>query len=167
MSVYYHGGRGGLQVGDVLLPAPPHVEDGCPICAARKVGRRYTVREARAWALSMGAAGEQLLKVLEDAPAGASVDPPAERQQVYVTTSRLYARWYAARSRGDLYRVAPVGRMTPSATDHFPSFTVESARVVEVLGRNVFLLRAERRELSRQWRKADRLYTRPGVRARC
>ncbi len=153
--ILYHGGHPGLDVGELLVPSAPHVEDGCPICAARVSGKLYTVRQARAWALSMGEAGVPMLRALEGADPNAPVDPPSEARAVYLTTHRLYATWYAARSRGDLYRVAPLGGLVRSESDHFPSFIAPAARVLEVLRRGVFLKRAERRELGREWRKAD------------
>lgn len=157
MKPYFHGGKPGLEVGDFVIPAPAHVEDGCPICEARSQGRGFTVLEARAWALSMGERGRPLLESLRGAPTDGLVDPPTkETGRVYITWSLDYATWYAARSRGDLYRVSPIGEIRPSTEDHFPSFTVESARVIEVLRRGVYLDRKDRRRLEREWSKADR-----------
>lgn len=152
---YYHGGIAGLAPGAVLVPAPPHVDDDCPVCVARFNGRPFTVGEYRAWALSMGADGLRLLRMLEGAPSDALVDPPTKRAAVYLTTRLEYATWYAARSRGDLYRVEPIGDVEASTEDHFPTFVASSARVLEVLRRGVILRRAERRALEREWKKAD------------
>ena len=85
------------------------------------------------------------------------MDPPSKEQAVYLTTDRDYARWYAARSgNGDLYRVTPVGLMTKSVEDPFLSYTVDRARVLEVIERGVHLLRADRRAILKRWKKADR-----------
>lgn len=84
------------------------------------------------------------------------IDPPSRREAVYMTTDIRYARWYAARSRGDLYRVQPVGRVERSEEDPFESYTAPAARIVEVIERRVVLRRRDRRELMRAWEKADR-----------
>lgn len=68
-----------------------------------------------------------------------------------------YARWYAARSQGDLYVVEPIGELLRSDDDHFPSWTCASARVVGVVERRVRLDRRDRREMLRLWKRADRL----------
>lgn len=151
----YHGGKAGLNVGDLLVPSPPHQEDGCPICVARAAGRVCTVREYRAYARQFGARAEPVLRLLEGAPDDAPVDPPSAEKAVYITSSAEYATWYASRSRGDLYRVQPIGPLKRSSEDLFESFTVSAARVVEVLRRGVRLSRKERRELEREWRKAE------------
>lgn len=154
---YFHGGKAGLQVGDRVLPAPPHVEDGCPVCAARAEGHTLTVREYRAWALSMGEQGQRVLKALEGADPDAPMDPPSAKQAVYVTSDERYAAFYASRSgHGDLYRVLPVGPLEPAPEDHFPAWTCAAAVVVEVIRRGVVRSRKERRELEREWKKADR-----------
>lgn len=155
MTLYFHGGKAFLRVGDLVLPAPPHVEDGCPICVARLEGRRFTVRQARAWALSMGERGEPMLRAVAGADPDDPVDPPSARAAVYITTHKPYALFYAARSRGDLYRVEPIGLLTPSPEDHFPTWTCAAARVLAVLRRGVVRTRRERRELEREWKKAD------------
>jgi len=152
----YHGGFSGLDPGERLVPSDPHVTDGCPICVARSQGRAFTVAQAREWARSMGDRGLPLLKMLADAPADAIVDAPSERRAVYVTSDLSYARWYAARSRGDLYEVRVDGAMEPSGSDHFPAWTTEAAIVTRVIERNVRLKRRDRRELQRRWAKADR-----------
>jgi hypothetical protein len=79
---------------------------------------------------------------------------------VFVTSSLTYATWYAARSRGDLYRVQTLGPLTASQADHFPTWTTPEAKVVEVIRRGVFLLRRDRRALSREWARADKAATR-------
>lgn len=48
-TAYYHGGRRGLKVGDLLVPSHPHVVDGCPICIARAAGIAMTVGEFKEW----------------------------------------------------------------------------------------------------------------------
>jgi hypothetical protein len=156
VSIYYHGGKAGLAEGDLLVPSDPQVEDGCPVCSARSEGEPFTVLQMRAWALSMGERGRPLLKSLEGAPSDGLVDPPTTREAVYITSSVQYATWYAARSRGDLYRVEPLGELAPSPEDHFPTWTVDRARVIQVLRRGVFLQRRDRRRLEREWKKADR-----------
>lgn len=95
---------------------------------------------------------------LSGVPDSEVMDPPrAKADAVYITTDIDYATWYAARSgAGDLYAVRPVGMPTPSTEDHFPTFTVESAHIVEVIRRGVRLTRAERRHIERKWKKADR-----------
>lgn len=152
---YFHGGKAGLSVGDLAVPSPPLVTDGCPICVARQEGRVYTVREARAWARSMGDRGLPLLRSLDGAPDDGPVDPPSAKQAVYITSDERYALFYASRSRGDLYRVEPIGELDPSPEDHFPTWTCAAARVVEVIRRGVSRTRKERRELERAWKKAD------------
>jgi hypothetical protein len=130
------------------------MEDGCPVCVARAEGRPFTVLAMRAWALSMGSQG-RILKMMEGAPADAIIDAPSATASVYITTSREYATWYAARSRGDLYRVAPVGELERSPEDNFETYRVTSAEVLEVVRRGVYLDRSDRRRLERLWRKAD------------
>src|SRR5690606_18444442 len=71
---YFHGGKAGLRVGDVLLPSPPHIEDGCDICVARAEGRTYTAGEYKAWALRHKA--WQILRMLRGVPDDAPIDPP-------------------------------------------------------------------------------------------
>lgn len=165
---FYHGGVAGLRPGDLLLPSPPHASDGCPICVARAEGRTLTVGEFRRWLTASWRFArdarrpdvvrqiDAALDELRDAPDSAPMDPPSAERAVYVTASREYATWYAARSRGDLYEVAPVGGATPSTEDNFPTWTCEAARVVRVLRRGVVLVRRERREIARLWEKADR-----------
>ena len=151
----YHGGVPGLSPGDAIVPAAPHVTDGCPVCVARASGRACTVAEMRAWAMTLGPHARPLLAHLAEAPDDAIVDGPrAEKGSVYVTSDLGYARWYAARSRGDLYAVTADG-LRPSATDPFPAWTAPAAVVVGVIERRVRLDRRDRRELNRRWRRAD------------
>jgi hypothetical protein len=155
--IYFHGGKAGLNRGDRLVPSPPHVEDGCPICLARKDGRVCSVGEYRAWLRQFGVRAEPVLRQLVGVEDEAPMDPPSSRAAVYITTSREYATWYAARSgNGDVYQVRPLSMPEPTNEDHFPSFTVEAAEVVGVLRRRVFLTRTERRSIMHKWRKADR-----------
>lgn len=162
-TTYFHGGKASLQIGDMLVPSPPHVDDGCPICVARREGRTVTVGAYRTWLQQFGDRAAPVLRHLADAPDDAPIDPPSQRDAVYITTDREYARFYAARSRGDLYRVEPTGMPEASDEDHFASFTVPSARVVEVIERKVRLTRQDRRSLYRAWGKADRVAKQNGV----
>jgi hypothetical protein len=153
---YYHGGKAGLQPGDLVVPAPAHVEDGCPICEAKKYGRACTVGEYRRWLRQFGAKAAPVLAKLAGAPDYEFIDPPrAQTEAVYITASIKYATWYAARSRGDLYEVEPIGQALLSPEDHFPSWTCREARVVRVLRQGVALTRTERRRIEHLWRKAD------------
>ena len=158
-DVYFHGGKAGLRVGDSIIPGPPAApmaDDGCPVCIARREGRVYTFGEYRGWLATQGEGGQRVLAAIADAPDSVPVDPPSARNAVYITTERDYARWYAARSKGDLYRVDPDGELEPSNEDSFPTFTVGSATIVEVIDRGVRLVRSDRRRLDRKWSKADR-----------
>lgn len=153
----YHGGKAGLAVGDVILPSPPHVEDGCPICAARAAGRTFTVAEGRAWAMQLGGeGGRRLLAALKGANPWDVIDPPTKRRAVYATPVLDYARWHAARSgHGDVYRVELHGAER-SREDSIESWLGERATVLEVVERGVALRRRERRALERTWSRADR-----------
>lgn len=153
---FYHGGIAGLNAGDMLVPSPPHVSDGCPVCVARAGGRSLTVGEYRVWLRQFGDRALPILRQLRDAPDDAPMDPPSERDAVYFTSELDYATWYAARSCGDLYQVEPVGPIEKSGTDHFPSFTAPAARVIRVIRRGVRLTRSDRRRIGREWEKADR-----------
>jgi hypothetical protein len=84
------------------------------------------------------------------------MDPPSGREAVYFTTDYQYARYYAAKSKGDLYEVEPIGPREASLEDPFPSWTSNTARVLRVLERRVFLVRSDRRALRRRWKKADK-----------
>lgn len=156
----YHGGVGGLSVGGVLEPSPPHVTDGCPACVARAEGRVLTVGEFRTWAAGFGDRAVPVLRMLEGEPDGAPMDPPSAESGVYMTTHYGYALWYAARSgHGDLYEVEPIGPAHASPDDFFPTLIAGTARVVRVLRRGVWLTRRERREISREWAKRERSVT--------
>jgi len=153
--ILFHGGVRDLRVGDRVVPSPPHVTDGCPLCVARAQGRTMLVGEYRAWLATMGPRAKPAIDALADAPDDAPVDPPTPPGRVYLTSDREYARWYAARSAGDMYRVEPVGRYERSPDDHFPTWTAASAIVREVVERRVRLDRKDRRALSRRWKRAD------------
>ncbi|MDP3909083.1 MAG: hypothetical protein Q8Q14_01720, partial [Gemmatimonadales bacterium] len=84
------------------------------------------------------------------------IDPPSAESAVYLTTSELYATWYAARSKGDLYEVKPVGPTKRSEEDFFPTVTAAEAVVVRVVRCHVALTRSERRQISREWERAER-----------
>lgn len=152
---FYHGGKADLEVGDMLVPSPPHVTDGCPICVARAAGRVCTVGEYRMWLRQFGARAWPILKKLQGASDDDPMDPPSAENAVDITTSEPYATWYAARSHGDLYRVKPCSEPRRTTEDFFPSFTVESARVVAVIRRRVLLTRTERRRIEHLWKKAE------------
>lgn len=154
--VYYHGGKRGLSVLDVLAPSPPHITDGRPICVARAKGRTVTVGEFREWVKRTGHPNAgRVLASLAGANPAEPIDPPTGQQAIYVTSDRDYAMWYAARSQGDLYQVVPIGMLTPSPEDHFPTWTVDSARIIAVLRRKVHLRNRERRRIERRWKEAD------------
>jgi len=153
---WYHGGIGKMNVGDTLVPSAPHVVDGCPVCVARAAGRCVTVGEYREWIITQGPRALPVLKELDGAPADAMIDPPTAKRAVYFSTDLMYARWYAARSRGDLYEVRPIGAVERSQEDAFPTWTAGSAVVTRVLERKVRLTRADRREMTRRWKKMDK-----------
>lgn len=156
-EAWFHGGVAGLNRGDELVPSPPHVNDGCPLCVARAAGIVVTVGQYRKWLLQFGERARPVLNALEGAADDEPMDPPSEQGGVYITTDRKYATWYAARSgNGDLYEVEPMGPLTISDTDHFHSAVAPKARVVRVLRRNVRLSRQERRAIDHRWRRADR-----------
>lgn len=153
----WHGGVPGLGVGDTLVPSPPLVTDGCPVCVARSEGRIFTIGEFREWMAEFPPErSRSALAAVAGAPDWMPLDPPSETEAVYVTASQPYARWYAAKGRGDLYQVQPIGGMDPSPTDNFPTWMVGSARVVAVVERCVRLKRPDRRALAKEWAKADR-----------
>lgn len=154
--VYYHGGAAGLRVGHLLVPSPPHVEDGCPICVARAEGRTMRVGEYCEWLRAQGPEGERIAGIMSAAADPFEpVDPPSARAAVYVTTDVRYARWFAARSRGDLFEVLPIGELVPSPEDHFPAWSCQSAKIIRVLKRRVELSTSERRALLAAWKAAD------------
>lgn len=154
--VFYHGGKAGLNVGDYLVPSPPHGDDGCPVCEARKAGRVCTVGEFRRWLRQFGPRAEKALRELEEASDSDPLDPPSAEKAVYITTSEPYATWYAAtRGHWDVYQVAPVGDATRTKEDVFPAWTVAAARIVRIVRRSVYLTRTERRQIQRLWKKAE------------
>ncbi len=128
---------------------------GCPVCEARAVGRTVTVREYRAWLRAQGPRAAAALRLLADAPDDGPIDPPRAHEEVYITTDYGYARWYAARSQGDLYEVRPVGAYAPSPEDGFPAWRAAAAAVVRVLERGVRLTRRDRREMLRRLKRVD------------
>lgn len=105
---YWHGGAPGLKPGDLIAPQP-----------AGEVGH-----------LLDGC------PICEARKAGAPLDSDDNNPEwVYVTTSREYARLYAAGyPRGGLYQVEPIGEMHDRTGEHDPepSWGVESARVLVV-----------------------------------
>ena len=134
----YHGGIPGLTPGDRIEPAPnTRHREGCPICAARAEGQTLVID-------------------------GQAVDGPTGRHDaVYVTSDRLYAKFYASMAAGDLYSVEPVGEVGLSPEDPMiESFTCAAATVDTVVERSVVLTEAELRRLwrrmggtSRGWRQ--------------
>jgi len=125
---YFHGGVPGLEIGDWIVPAPPHLLDDCPICQAVKRGESTPFEQ-----------------------------PNLSPDRVHVTTDLEYARFYASKYvRGDLYVVEPEGDLRPSTEDRFPSWKVPRARVISVYARFVELTPHQRRTLSNRWRRADR-----------
>jgi len=125
---YFHGGKPGLNPGDLIVPSDPNYVDNCPICEAKKAG------------------------------IDTALDPLTRHpDRVYVTTDKAYGRFYASKyPRGSLYVVEPLGELIPSAEDHFPTWTVECARVRTVYDRCVELTWSQRRVLQRRWAVADR-----------
>jgi len=122
MGGMFHGGAPGLKPGDIITPqsGTAHLVDGCPTCEARRVGAPLP----------------------ED-----NLDPTA----VYVTTVRDYAKVYAAGyPLGAVYRVEPLGELTPSP-DPVESYGVAAARVVSVLDPLVRLSGHEQRRLIRKF----------------
>ena len=126
---YYHGGVPGMKPGDLLLPGfDRRHHEGCEFCEARARGEAHE-----------------------------GIDPPSQRQAVYFTTDKLYAKHYASLyGAGDLYRVEPVGDAQRSTEDSYETYTAGSVRVVQVVERAVRLTDKERRKLSREWEAADR-----------
>lgn len=124
----WHGGVAGLRPGDVIVPSPRKTVDGCAVCAAHAAGKTLTVD-------------------------GHAVDPAnGQPDRVYLTSDRHYAKFYASKwVYGDLYRVEPVGELTWSTEDPFPTWTAGSARVVAVYERAVRLTDRERRRLLERW----------------
>ena len=127
-DLYWHGGAPGLNPGDRVIPGHPNYVDGCPTCEANRAG--------------LDAPGEPL---------------PRHPDKIYMTHDRLYARFYASKyPHGDMYSVEPLGEVSDSAEDPFPTFLCARARVVRVYDRDIMLTMKERRSLYRRWRKVDR-----------
>ncbi|HEX7134344.1 MAG TPA: hypothetical protein VF228_17340 [Iamia sp.] len=63
----------------------------------------------------------------------------------------MYARFYASKAGGDLYRVQLVGDVERSTEDHFPTWRGRRARVLSVAERGVTLTMAERERLYIRW----------------
>jgi hypothetical protein len=121
---FFHGGVAGLGVGEIITPghADERHVDGCAICAAHAAGT------------------------------STAIDPLTPPDRVYVTTDRDYARYYASRAvLGWLYVVEPLGELTTSHEDQFPSWWCSSARVISIYERAVRLSHAQRRRLFVRW----------------
>lgn len=124
---YFHGGAPGLREGDLIEPRP-HDD------TAHLVDRCPTCDARKA--------GRQ---AAED-----NNDPGL----VYVTTSREYARIYAAGyPRGALYVVEPVGELVDRTGTHDPepSWGCKAARVRSVYDAVVTLSPGELRRAQRRW----------------
>lgn len=126
--IYFHGGVPGLSRGDLIVPGSPHFVEGCKVCDAHKAGQSHAIEPAT-----------------------------KHGDRIYVTTDREYARFYASKyPRGDLYTVEPAGELVASTEDRFPTWHVESARVLGVYDVYVQLSRKQRGALLRRWERADR-----------
>lgn len=126
---YYHGGTPDLHLGDLAQPGQQgnrrHIKD-CPICAARNTGT------------------------------STALDPIPNHDGVYITTDREYGRYYASLAHyGTLYVVQPIGELTLSAEDRFPTYICQSARVTGIYQRQVQLTDPQRRRLMARWIEAD------------
>lgn len=119
----FHGGIAGLKPGDIIRPNQGHRKHvaGCPVCAAHAAGH------------------------------ATEVDPLTPEGWVYATKDLPYARHYASKARGDLYRVQLVGDVERSTEDHFPTWRARRARVLSVAQRNVTLTMPERQRLFIRW----------------
>lgn len=126
---YFHGGKDGLAVGDVLEPGHARkFHDGCPWCVAREQGEAHL-----------------------------GMDGPSQHAGVYFTTDKLYAKHYASLyGAGDLYRIEPIGEIQRSDEDSYETFIAPSVRITAVVERAVRLTGKERRRLAREWEAADR-----------
>jgi hypothetical protein len=128
MIRYFHGGKPGLEPGDLIEPGAPNYLDNCPICQAVKAGRSTPYEQ-----------------------------PSQNPDRVYVTSDKPYARFYASKyPRGGLYVVEPLGELVESTEDRFPTWHCPSARVLTVYDRCVELTPSQRRVLFRRWTVADR-----------
>jgi len=75
---------------------------------------------------------------------------------VYLTTNRLYARYYASLwGRGDLYRVEPIGALIASTEDTIETFMATGARVLAATDRAALRPGEQHRRLWREWGAAD------------
>ncbi|WP_063752620.1 hypothetical protein [Streptomyces sp. NRRL S-350] len=139
---YFHGGAAGLQVGDRLVPKPPLIaHPNCPECKARAAGVQIRLPDGR----------------LSEPPTG-------QPDKVYISTDKLYARYYASmRWLGDLYRVEPEGEVVRSTEDAFDTFICSAAVVVQVIDRAVRLTPKERRQLDRRWAALEVAARREGM----
>lgn len=121
----YHGGVGGLWVGDVLKPGMAHLRhvDGCPQCAAQ--------------------AAQEFVP---------GFDPPTPPNWVYATEDREYARYHASRAvKGSLYLVDLVGEVERSIEDPFPTWRARSAVILGVPDLKITLTMKQRKKLFRRW----------------
>ena len=123
---YFHGGPPGLKPGDLIEPRP--ADDTAHLvdgCPTCEARRQGT-------------------------PLAADDNDPG---QVYVTTSRDYARVYAAGyPRGGLYVVEPIGDLVDrSGHDLEPSWGCPAARVLAVYDPLVTLTVAQIRRYMRRW----------------
>ena len=128
LPAYYHGGVPDLRPGDLLTPGHARRQhEGCPWCEARANGGAHL-----------------------------GLDGPSQREAVYFTPIRLYAKFHASLyGYGDLYRVEPVGPLELSMEDTVETWTAPAARVLSVYDRAVRLTDTERRRLNRLWAEAD------------
>ena len=119
----FHGGISGLGPGDVIRSNQAHRKhiEGCRTCEA----------------LARGEATE--------------FDKPTPPGWVYATTDRMYARHYASKAGGDLYRVELAGDVERSTEDRFPTWRGRRARVLAVAERGVRLSSRERERLFVRW----------------
>jgi hypothetical protein len=121
----YHGGVGGLWVGDAIEPnmGERRYVDGCPQCAAHAAGIHIH-----------------------------GYDPPTPEDWVYATTDREYARYYASRAiRGSLYVVRLEEDVEPSVEDPFPTWRGRRAIVLRVPEIRITLTMKQRRKLFMRW----------------
>lgn len=165
---YYHGGVPGLAPGGRLVPAPPHVTDGCPVCVAREQGLSLTVGSYVEWLESLrptlpahkAATLDKALELMQGVPPMQPLDPATgQPDRVYVTTEVQYARWYAARyGFGDVYRVRPAQPVEAVVGEDsgWPTFVAPTATVLAVVERHVVMKRSERRAMLREWKARSR-----------
>lgn len=127
MTALFHGGVPGLRIGDLLAGGHERRQhEGCEWCGARA--------------------------------AGTAVHDPASHRpdKVYITADREYARFYASLyGYGDLYRVEPIGDLTPSEEDPVDCWTADQVRIAGIVARAVLLTPGQRRRLHRRWTAWD------------